>query len=32
VQHLLAAPTRGGIDAWLEGQETIAQALELKPR
>jgi probable F420-dependent oxidoreductase len=32
IQHLLAAPTRGSIDAWLEGQETIAGALGLEPR
>jgi probable F420-dependent oxidoreductase len=32
IQHLMAAPTRGSIDAWLEGMETIAQALELTPR
>jgi len=32
IQHVMAAPTRGGIDAWLEGQETIATALELTPR
>lgn len=32
IQHLMAAPTRGSIDAWLEGMETIAHALELKPR
>lgn len=32
IQHLMAAPTRGSIDAWLEGMETIANALELTPR
>ena len=32
IQHLMAAPTRGSIDVWLEGMETIAGALELKPR
>ena len=32
IQHLMAAPTRGSIDAWLEGMETIAHALELRPR
>jgi probable F420-dependent oxidoreductase len=32
IQHLMAAPTRGSIDAWLEGMETIAGALELTPR
>jgi probable F420-dependent oxidoreductase len=32
VQHVLAAPARGSIDAWLEGQEKIAKALDLEPR
>src|SRR5262249_40089740 len=32
IQHVLAAPTRGSIDAWLEGQEKIANALGLTPR
>jgi probable F420-dependent oxidoreductase len=32
IQHVVAAPTRGSIDAWLEGMETIAHALELTPR
>ena len=32
IQHLMAAPTRGSIDAWLEGMETIATALGLTPR
>jgi probable F420-dependent oxidoreductase len=32
VQHLMAAPTRGSIDPWLEGMETIATALGLQPR
>jgi len=32
IQHLMAAPTRGSIDAWLEGMETIAHALDLTPR
>jgi probable F420-dependent oxidoreductase len=32
IQHLMAAPTRGSIDAWLEGMETIAHALDLEPR
>jgi probable F420-dependent oxidoreductase len=32
VQHIVVAPTRGSIDAWLEGMETIAGALQLTPR
>ena len=32
IQHLMAAPTRGSIDAWLEGMETIATALGLTAR
>jgi probable F420-dependent oxidoreductase len=32
VQHLVVAPTRGGLDAWLDGMEIIAGALELTPR
>jgi probable F420-dependent oxidoreductase len=32
IQHLMAAPTRGSIDAWLEGQEKIAAALGLEAR
>ena len=32
IQHLMVAPTRGSIDAWLEGMETIANALDLTPR
>ena len=31
IQHLIAAPERGDIDAWLAGMETIAGALELMP-
>jgi probable F420-dependent oxidoreductase len=32
VQHLVAAPERGDIDAWLAGMETIAGAIGLEPR
>lgn len=32
VQHVVAAPERGDLDAWLSGMEAIAQALELSPR
>lgn len=32
IQHIVVAPTRGSIDGWLEGMETIAGALELSPR
>lgn len=29
IQHLLVAPTRGSVEAWLEGMEVIAGALGL---
>jgi probable F420-dependent oxidoreductase len=29
VQHIVVAPTRGSVDAWLDGMETIAGALNL---
>lgn len=32
VQHLVVAPERGDLDAWLAGMETIAGALALRPR
>lgn len=32
IQHIVVAPTRGSVDAWLEGMEIIAGALELTPR
>jgi len=32
VQHLVAAPERGDIDAWIEGLDKIAAAAELAPR
>jgi probable F420-dependent oxidoreductase len=31
IQHIIIAPERGDIDAWLAGMETIADALELTP-
>ena len=32
IQHIVVAPTRGSIEAWLEGMGVIAGALELTPR
>jgi probable F420-dependent oxidoreductase len=32
VQHVVAAPERGDLDAWLSGMDVIADALELSPR
>jgi probable F420-dependent oxidoreductase len=32
IQHIMVAPTRGSIEAWLEGMEVIAGALNLTPR
>lgn len=32
IQHIVVAPTRGSIDAWLDGMEVIAGALGVAPR
>jgi probable F420-dependent oxidoreductase len=32
VQHILAAPERGDLEAWLAGMRTIASVLDLTPR
>jgi len=32
VQHVVAAPERGDVDAWLDGMRSIASVLDLTPR
>jgi probable F420-dependent oxidoreductase len=32
VQHILAAPERGDLEAWLAGMRTVASVLDLTPR
>jgi probable F420-dependent oxidoreductase len=32
IQHIMVAPERGDVDAWLTGMETIAKALDLPHR
>jgi probable F420-dependent oxidoreductase len=32
VQHIMAAPERGDLEAWRTGMRTIASALDLRPR